>query len=118
MSGLDEKTGFTLIELLVVISIIAILATLLLPALSGARFAALNTACKSNVRQIGIALNLYTSANQLFPPSAAGQSLLPTTTVTRPRFWWDFLGLPGTADIGYQGKLDIEGFSAVHFSVS
>jgi prepilin-type N-terminal cleavage/methylation domain-containing protein/prepilin-type processing-associated H-X9-DG protein len=53
------RGGFTLIELLVVISIIALLIALLLPALASARSAARTVKCASNLKQIGISLNVY-----------------------------------------------------------
>jgi prepilin-type processing-associated H-X9-DG protein/prepilin-type N-terminal cleavage/methylation domain-containing protein len=62
--------GFTIIELLVVISVIAMLFTLLLPVLSETRATARSVVCQSNLRQLGVALQLYQSLWQCFPPHA------------------------------------------------
>lgn len=68
--------GFTLIELLVVVAIIAILAGLLLPALSRARQASDSILCKSNVKQIALGLAMYTSDFGSYPPSFAAKDVL------------------------------------------
>ena len=63
------KRGFTLIELLVVIAIVAVLMGMLLPAVSRAREQAKVTVVNAELRQIGIALDMYFDDNRKFPPT-------------------------------------------------
>ena len=63
----ERRRGFTLIELLVVIAIISVLVALLLPAVQQAREAARRASCKSNLKQLGLAMHNYLGTYNTFP---------------------------------------------------
>jgi prepilin-type N-terminal cleavage/methylation domain-containing protein/prepilin-type processing-associated H-X9-DG protein len=76
-SRVASRPAFTLIELLVVIFIIAVLLALLLPAVQSAREAANRAKCINNLKQLGLAANLFENTNKHFPP---GIGYYPTPT--------------------------------------
>jgi len=74
--------GFTLVELLVVVAVIAVLASLLLPAVSRAKQAAHSAVCKSNLRQYGQAVQMYLNDFHVYPPYAMRNS------AAEKALWW------------------------------
>ena len=67
----NKKQGFTLVELLIVIAILALLMTILLPALAKFKSIAKRTACLSNLHAAAIGFRMYLDANKYFMPPAA-----------------------------------------------
>ena len=78
--------AFTLVELLVVIAIIALLAALLLPSLARAKANAQSAACKGNLRQLGISLQMFLSQNHYYPVNGRNNTK-PASLPNSDRFW-------------------------------
>jgi prepilin-type N-terminal cleavage/methylation domain-containing protein/prepilin-type processing-associated H-X9-DG protein len=115
---LPRRQGFTLIELLVVIAIIAVLIGLLLPAVQAAREAARRAQCVNYLKQLGLAVHNYISANDVFP----AQSMQNTTYWAWNPSWAaailpDMEQAPLYNAINFSvGMLDLGGFTGATFN--
>src|SRR5687768_16069509 len=87
-----SRLGFTLIELLVTIAMVAILASLVLGAVAKAKSKALTAKCKSNLRQVHLAMAMYVSDQEMYPRGwwngfpAPGESMNMRGVINR--YWW------------------------------
>jgi prepilin-type N-terminal cleavage/methylation domain-containing protein/prepilin-type processing-associated H-X9-DG protein len=102
------RNGFTLVELLVTIGLIGLLLALLVPTVAGARRQANAVVCMSNLRQWGVAMQVYANQNNGYL-ARRGQGVGPTGIINRPTDWFNALpplmGLPSYQTLAANGQI-------------
>lgn len=110
-SSQTRRCGFTLIELLVVIALIAVLISLLLPAVQLAREAARQTSCRNNLKQIGLALHNYESQYKVFPSSSTSKidfGVWNANPTQYPLHSWASALLPNLDQLGLYRQINFQ----------
>ena len=109
MRDMHRQRAFTLVELLVVIAIIGILVALLLPAIQAAREASRRTQCKSNAKNVALALQNYHDTNKALPPGVAQVNPAPpaTTDTALGNWTWSALILPFVEEDSVHALVDV-----------
>ena len=100
------RKAFTLIEMLVAIAIVSILASILLPIISGARCTARSVECCNNLRQWSAALQMYMSQHEGYIPRR-GQGVRELSTISRDSDWFNCLP-PYLDELPYKDLVDHE----------
>ena len=114
----EDNAAFTLIELLVVIAIIGILASILLPALGKAREKANAVSCLSNMRQWGLALNMYCDDNNDYMPYEGCSSCYPIDQSYNLGAWYNslspYIGVSALKDLYALERIPVPGVKSVY----
>jgi prepilin-type N-terminal cleavage/methylation domain-containing protein/prepilin-type processing-associated H-X9-DG protein len=114
----EDNAAFTLIELLVVVAIIGILASLLLPALGKAREKANAASCLSNMRQWGLALNMYADDNNDYMPYEGATGSVGIDQSYNLGAWFNilspYIGASALKDLYALNKIPVPGIKSIY----
>ena len=118
-----SRHGLGKVEVLLVMGVLALLVSLLLPAVLESRRAARTSLCRYRLRQVGLALASYHNTHQVFPPGAVYRTSKPRGTIpegdelTDGRVPWSVLILPWLDEARRYNRFDVEGIFSARFDL-